>query len=87
MIVWRVFYLNKVIILLKINQAERQKTWNLRFLVGVERFELSASSSRTKRANRAALHPDNLLILHLHLQKINSLSLNSKTINLINHVL
>ncbi len=28
------------------------------FLVGVGRFELPTSSSRTKRANRAALHPD-----------------------------
>ena len=34
------------------------KTYNLAwFCVGVERFELSTSSSRTKRANRAALHP------------------------------
>ena len=28
------------------------------FSVGVERFELSTSWSRTKRANRAALHPE-----------------------------
>ncbi len=28
-------------------------------LVGVGRFELPTSSSRTKRANRAALHPVN----------------------------
>jgi hypothetical protein len=27
-------------------------------LVGMERFELSTSSSRTTRANLAALHPD-----------------------------
>jgi hypothetical protein len=27
-------------------------------MVGVERFELSASWSQTRRANRAALHPD-----------------------------
>ena len=34
---------------------------NCAFLVGVERFELSASSSRTMRADRAALHPENLM--------------------------
>ena len=44
------------------NWKGRKTTKKLIIWVGVERFELSTSWSRTKRANRAALHPENNIL-------------------------